>query len=243
MVLHLDELEKQFRYDLHVHSKEVSPCGRMTIDEVGDEYKKKGYDGIWLTNHFHREFMEETEGMNWTERVDFFLEPYRRASEWDKGLFVGLGAEIRFYDDPNDYLLYGLTEEMLYREGEDWLSFGLREFFRRYAHRLIIVQAHPNRQDSSSPADYRFIHGYEAINSSPRHENRNGKTQELLCICPWLIPTAGSDSHRPEDVGRSGILTDCRLTGNQVLTKILKEKRYRLIPFQEDRQPEGKEQK
>ncbi len=34
MVLRLDEREELFKYDLHVHSKEVSPCGKMTIDEI-----------------------------------------------------------------------------------------------------------------------------------------------------------------------------------------------------------------
>lgn len=234
MVLRLDEREELFKYDLHVHSKEVSPCGKMTIDEIVESYKKSGYEGIWLTNHLHREFMERTEGMLWEEKINYFLEPYHRASRWNKEMFVGLGAEIRFYNDPNDYLLYGLTEEILYKDGEEWLYLGLKEFFRRYKNRLIIIQAHPNRSDSSSPADYRLIHGYEAINSSPRHENGNSKTQELLCMYPWLIPTAGSDSHRIGDVGRSGIITDKRLTGNTDLARLLIERRYRLIPFVEN---------
>ena len=37
--------------------------------------------------------------------------------------------EIRFLQDPNDYLLYGLTEEMLYREGSRWLQMDLKSLF------------------------------------------------------------------------------------------------------------------
>ena len=43
-----------YRYDLHVHTKEVSPCGKLTVEETVDLYKAKGYDGFWLTNHFQR---------------------------------------------------------------------------------------------------------------------------------------------------------------------------------------------
>ena len=47
-------------YDLHVHTSEVSPCGHLNVQEMVSRYEKKGYSGIWLTNHFHREFEEMT---------------------------------------------------------------------------------------------------------------------------------------------------------------------------------------
>lgn len=28
----------KFKYDLHVHTKEVSPCGRLSIEEIIDQY-------------------------------------------------------------------------------------------------------------------------------------------------------------------------------------------------------------
>ena len=40
-------------YDLHVHSREVSPCGWLTIGEMIQRYKERGYQGFCLTNHFH----------------------------------------------------------------------------------------------------------------------------------------------------------------------------------------------
>lgn len=64
-----------YRYDLHVHTKEVSPCGKLTVEETVDLYKAKGYDGFWLTNHFHREFFERTKGLTWEQRVEAFFFP------------------------------------------------------------------------------------------------------------------------------------------------------------------------
>lgn len=219
------------KYDLHVHSKEVSPCGKMGIEEMVDAYVGAGYQGFWLTNHFHREFLEITDGMSWKERMDFFLLPYQNGKAYARGkIFIGLGMEIRFLSDPNDYLVWGMDEKMLYEEAEDWLSMNLETFFGKYQQRLLIVQAHPNRHDSSFLAKIEYLHGLEAINASPRHENGNRETQEVLCVNPYLIPTAGSDSHRREDVGRSGICTKRMLSDTGDLMKILKSREYTLIP-------------
>lgn len=226
--------EKMWKYDLHVHTKEVSPCGQMSIYEVVDAYMKSGYDGIWITNHFHKEFLELTYSLEWKEKIDFYLKPIRDARESQKNkkedFFIGLGMELRFLSDPNDYLIYGLSEELLYREAEDWLNMDLKSFYEKYRENLIIIQAHPNREDSSYPADTNYLHGMEAINTSPRHDSGNEKTQRTLILNPWMIPTAGSDSHRPEDIGRSGILTWEKIKEEKQFISLLKKREYRLIP-------------
>ena len=33
-------------YDLHVHSREVSPCGWLTIGEMIQRYKERGVSGL-----------------------------------------------------------------------------------------------------------------------------------------------------------------------------------------------------
>lgn len=217
-------------YDLHVHTSEVSPCGHLNVQEMVSRYEEKGYSGIWLTNHFHREFEEMTRGMCWKEKAEFFLEPYRKGKELGGSrLLVGLGMEIRFYEDPNDYLLYGMTEELLCREGERWLEMNLKSFYAAYGNRLLIIQAHPNREGSSAPAPVQLLHGMEAVNTSPRHENGNEKTQHILAVHPWLIPTGGSDSHREEDVGRGGLETEQPLQSEGQLIDLLRSRNYRII--------------
>ena len=105
----------------------------------------------------------------------------------------------------------------------------LERLFEKYRERLLIIQAHPNRQGSSRPADPRFLHGMEAHNSNPRHDNGNTATCSLICAHPWLIPTAGSDSHRREDAGITGILTREGLTCDEELIGVLKERSYELL--------------
>lgn len=227
-----------YRYDLHVHTSEVSPCGHLTTEETVKQYIRKGYSGIWLTNHFHREFEEKTRGMSWNETAGLFLRPYREGKRLAQGrLMTGLGMEIRFRTDPNDYLLYGLTEEIVFREAEHWLDMDLESFYDKYGDRLLIIQAHPNRKGSSVPADPACLHGMEAVNTSPRHDNGNEKTQKILVCHPWLIPSGGSDCHRTEDVGRGGIMLEEPMGTEEELTVRLKERRYTLICPEE---PEGR---
>ena len=46
------------KIELHVHSKEISPCGKLSVDEVTTLYKNAGYDVIVLTNHFSADVAE-----------------------------------------------------------------------------------------------------------------------------------------------------------------------------------------
>ena len=44
----------KFKYDLHVHTKELSACARLSMEEIIDEYIKKGYAGLIITDHFRK---------------------------------------------------------------------------------------------------------------------------------------------------------------------------------------------
>ena len=46
---------------------------------------------------------------------------------------------------------------------------------------------------------------------------------------PWMIPTAGSDSHRPEDIGRTGIMAGESIDTEERLVEVLKSREYALI--------------
>ena len=110
-------------YDLHVHSREVSPCGWLTIGEMIQRYKERGYQGFCLTNHFHQEFFIKTEQLSWKERAESFLMPWKKGKDLCRDdFYLGFGIEIRFLGNPNDYLLYGVSEELFRAEGETWIN-------------------------------------------------------------------------------------------------------------------------
>ena len=47
-------MEKQFKLDIHVHTSETSSCGQVSAQEAVRLYEQAGYDGIIITDHYHR---------------------------------------------------------------------------------------------------------------------------------------------------------------------------------------------
>ena len=41
-----------YRYETHLHTSPVSRCAKADVREVLGFYKKIGYDGVFITNHF-----------------------------------------------------------------------------------------------------------------------------------------------------------------------------------------------
>ena len=100
-------------------------------------YKAAGYDGIVVTDHYHRGYFEknfysrQAKQATWSEKIDKYLSGYKGALEAGKrlGLTVLLGMEIRFDGSSNDYLVYGVDEAFL-RENPELYSLGLSNFRR-----------------------------------------------------------------------------------------------------------------
>ena len=108
-----------FLFDTHVHTSEISPCGNITAKETVKLYKKAGYDGICITDHYRKDIFDSWDG-SWEQKLSCYLEGYHNALSYgaEIGLTVLLGAELAFSGLSNEYLLYGLTEEFLYSYSE-----------------------------------------------------------------------------------------------------------------------------
>ncbi|MGN1203625.1 MAG: PHP domain-containing protein, partial [Lachnospiraceae bacterium] len=201
-------MDKKYKYELHCHCSEISPCGQLSATETAALYKQAGYDGIVLTDHFRRDIIELLDGNTWEEKVNSLWKPYRELKKRHESsdFFIGRGLEIRFDNNDNDILVYGFTDELFLREGERWTSMGLPAFYEKYKNRMLLIQAHPNRKATTYPEPLDYLHGIEVKNTSPRNDNYNEITEQTVKENPWLIATGGSDCHRVEDVAGSGIL-------------------------------------
>ena len=47
------------KIELHAHSREVSPCGYLSVEELIRLYKEAGFDALVIANHFSRKAMAE----------------------------------------------------------------------------------------------------------------------------------------------------------------------------------------
>ena len=105
-----------FKTETHLHTAEVSRCGKKRAFQMIRAYKEAGYSTVFVTDHFQMNTLDALGDISWADKVTIFLSGYYAAKcEGEKiGVCVLPGAEICFGgEDPNHYLVYGLTKEFL----------------------------------------------------------------------------------------------------------------------------------
>jgi predicted metal-dependent phosphoesterase TrpH len=216
-----------FKYELHAHTAEVSSCGHVDADALVQVYGKAGYQGLVITDHFHGKYLESLGSISWDEKIDRYLSGYRKARE--EGLRINMdilwGLELRFTENSNDYLVYGLDEDFL-NEHQDLHESNIVDFMADIGDRkdLLVFQAHPFRIGCHF-VEPPIVHGLEIFNGNRRHDSRNhlavnaARENDLLVI-------SGSDFHRPEDLGSGGILVPERISTNAELVQALERIQY-----------------
>lgn len=215
--------EYPFKIELHAHTKPVSGCSDIFPEELVHTYAALGYDAVVLTNHFEpsRLNLKSAE-----ESALLYLNDWHCAQKEGKkaGLLVLLGMEIRFTENSNDYLVYGLEEDDIIR-AYAFLGEGIERFskaFRRPRH--IIVQAHPFR-NGCTPAEPSLLDGIESFNMHPNHNSRNG-TAIRFAKQHGLLTTAGTDYHHRGHEGLAAVRTAVLPQSSCALVDILRSGNY-----------------
>lgn len=211
-----------YRIELHAHTNPTSGCSEVTPEHLCQVYKELGFDAVVVTNHFFR----------WTEDGDAFLDSYMNAYERfrrcavEMGLQPIFGAEIRFTENSNDYLLYGVNRQML-KEIFELLPYGVENFRKNYAFDGVFVQAHPFRNNMESvPPE--ILDGIEVYNMHPNHNSRIGIAAQYAKDNNLKIRIGGSDYHHPhlDHEGLAVMRTRTLPMDTFELAQILKEGDY-----------------
>ncbi len=218
----------EYKYELHSHTNFVSRCAGITPKDLVEEYKKAGYSGIVITEHYSPMTFNPSEFFSKKKAIDHYLKGYREAKKYETEDFtVLLGVELRFYATVNDYLIYGVTEEMLYT-----LPFLLKTYIKRTSKLLrergcLFMQAHPFRK-MITRANPKHLDGVEVFNgkATPEANENSLKWAEEIGA---HIKISGSDCHRQSGVGKGGIITNEPIRNNEDLLRILKSGKYKLI--------------
>ena len=185
-----------FLYETHLHTFPVSKCGKATVEETLAFYKRAGYDGVFITNHFLDGNLNCEKTLPYEERIEYYFSDYERGVALGKelGIKVFLGVELSYRG--TDFLIYGLDKawclahpEIMEMKKSDELTF-LKDAG------ALIIQAHPYRE--ASYIDHirlypRHVHGVEVLNSSrPEKEHT---IAEFYADYYELLHFAGSDNH------------------------------------------------
>lgn len=220
-----------YKIETHLHTCHSSPCGKVDANTIARLYTEAGFHGIVVTDHFfHYTCRPHCWNIPYQDYFKVFIEGYHqlcRAAE-PYGLKIYKGAEVRFDESVNDYLLLNYPDVLL-ADSLDVFTMGLERFspLCREAGALL-VQAHPFR-DKNTPVDPSLVDGIEVRNESPRAPNHNELTIAYGAEHPELLQLCGSDFHRPEDVGCGGIVTDILPEHETALAALLRAGSYTLL--------------
>lgn len=182
-----------YRIEMHAHTSPMSPCSQILPEELVDTYIEKGYDAVVITNHYIDYLFE---GVSKTEALELFLADYQKAVDYAKGkpLRILLGAEARFMECINDYLVYGVDREIL-STIYDYFPKGLKAFREEVPlEKSAFLQAHPFR-DGMVRVDPALLDGIECFNMHPGHNSRVGMAERYAGEQNYTVRVAGSDYH------------------------------------------------
>ncbi len=186
-----------YRYETHLHTSPVSACAAATVREQMEFYKIKGYDGIFITNHFiDGNICCDIRGKSYEEMIEFYCSDYEEAKKLEDeiGIKAFFGVETTL--GGTDFLIYGLDKQwyLSHPEIRDMQKSDQLKFFIENG--AFVVQAHPFRE--AGYIDHirlfpRCVHGVEIVNAC-RNSFENGMAK-LYCEKYNLIKFAGSDNH------------------------------------------------
>ena len=194
-------MEKSFRYETHLHTSEVSACSNSTAAEMAEIYKKAGYTGIIVTDHFFNGNTCIDRSLPWEKKVELYCSGYEHArSRGDEiGLDVFFGIE--YGNGASDFLVYGLDKEWLLAH-PDMMELDITHWIElARSSGGVVFQAHPFREAPYIMGTLhcpKLVDGVEIYNASHRDPAYNERAK---IYAEWydLPVTAGSDSHNTTD--------------------------------------------
>ena len=220
---------EEFLFDPHTHTAETSKCGHLPAAEVVDRYVRNGFSGLVVTDHLHPEYLSRIDkDHDWNKVMDHYLSGYHASRKRgdEVGFQVILGAELRFPENDNDYLVYGIDEDWL-RSNPYVCCMSAREFWQKFHDQVLIIHAHPYR-DGNTVVFEDAVHGTEIINGNPRHDNHNDLALDLARRHPDFFRLAGSDTHQAGDEARAGVILPEKPADSFAYKDLIEQRRFRL---------------
>ena len=214
--------EYKNKIELHCHSSGFSACSELPASEIIRCYRSAGYQGIVLTNHFYPWLPRNDRA--YKKYIEEFIEEYNFTKELGEGvdIKVYLGLEIRFEENMNDYLLYGIDEDFVRgipRKLETVYDF--IPYLREHKD-VLFIQAHPFR-NGMYLVDSSLLDGIEVFNMHPNHNSRVGFAAKYADSEGFAVSTCGSDLHHPGQDALSALLTKKLPENEKELVKCMRE--------------------
>ena len=213
----------KYKTELHAHTTPCSACSQIPPEEEVRIYSELGYTSIVISNHFNEimRFYGDKE-----KAVKTYLIDYNTACRYGEkyGINVILGCEIRFTENMNDYLLFGIDTDFL-TEAYDYIDKGIKEFSKFFRNdSRVLLQAHPFR-NGMTEIDPSLLDGIETFNVHPGHNSRIALAAQYAKKHDFIV-SAGTDYHHPTHEGLSSLLTKEPIRDSYELANVLRSRDY-----------------
>jgi predicted metal-dependent phosphoesterase TrpH len=195
--------------DLHLHTFPASPCSVARVDDVIEEAKKIGLDGICLTDHNY--IWDKARVATLSEKHDFLI---LRGNEitTDQGDMLVFGLETPIHGIIKLEELKGMVSEA---EGFIIAAHPFRGFLLFGSGKLGLTP-----QSAMKRPLFRWVDGIEVLNSKvTEKENRIARevAEEL-----GLLGTGGSDAHQVSEIGLCATRFGAKINDERDLVEALK---------------------
>ena len=219
------DISKAFPYktELHAHTSPVSRCSEIPVTEFVENYISIGCNSIVITNHLTPEYADDAFP---SYNAEYYLSDYFAACEYakDKNINIILGAEIRFTENINDYLVYGISPEDIARI-IPLLPYGIENFYKEFKNdKNVILQAHPFRKRMEL-APLGSIDGIESMNMHPGHNSAVAVAAKYARDNDLLV-SGGTDYHHPGHHGMCLLRTEAPMKDSYDVASTLKSKNF-----------------
>lgn len=220
------------KIETHLHTAECDKFAHVNARDAVRMYKAAGYDCIVVTDHYFSLFFEwfrdELCGMTHEKIVRRWLRGYYNArEEGDRiGVTVLPGAEVRFDNCINDYLVYGVDEDFFLQAPRLNTLDNVSELISILPKEACVVQAHPfrNKMVVQDPSP---LFGIE-VNNGGTDPFRNSMARTFAEHYGKAM-LSGSDFHKQMHLARGGIECDREIKTPSDLSSLLRSGSYSLL--------------
>ncbi len=220
-----------YQYEMHCHTSPVSPCAKAAVRDVVSTYKNKGYDGIFITNHFLNHYASLPENASYEEKINYYCSDFEEALAVgnELGIKIFFGIEISYQG--TDFLVYGL-DKAWFLQNPQIMDMNIKDklaFMRENG--AFVAQAHP----------YREAHYIDHIRLYPRsvdaveiiNANRTPLENEMARVYAQaygLMTLAGSDNHLgSKQENFAGIQSETPIQSVAEFIEGMKNNRFRIF--------------
>ncbi len=217
-----------YKYDLHTHTSEVSPCASMSGADQARAYKAAGYTGIIITDHYYDGFFEKLGDMPWEGKIREYYAGYRAAREEGEaiGIDIFAGAEVTLRIYKRDFLVFGVDMEFFIKNPKLY-EMNIHDFCS-VVHKAggLVFMAHPYRPEAPPEGLLEAVDGVEVYNGNPATDNQSAKEYANEY---GLLKCSGSDAHHKDNTGLGGVIIDTRIADVKEMASFLKNGNLKLI--------------